>query len=118
MTRVNLPISEIDIPWQLCHQSTMSHLISNSEMEVALSSLPGWSVEDDTLVKRFSLASYREAIAKVVRISFEAEDSNHHPVITLSYTSLEVKLTTNDMGDKITDKDLKMAAKIEEIVSS
>lgn len=94
----------------------MSHLISDSELEVALSSLPGWTVEDGTLVKRFSLSSYRNAIAKVVRISFEAEDANHHPVLILSYSVLEVRLTTSDMGDMITDKDLKLAAKIEEII--
>ena len=93
----------------------MSHLISDSELEVALSGLPGWIVEDNQLIKRFTLPSYRDAIAAIVRISFEAEDANHHPEITSTYSILEVRLTTNDAGDKITDKDLKMAAKIEEI---
>ncbi len=117
MTRANRQISEIDMARAICHEFPMSHLISDSELEVALSSLPGWAVEEDSLVKRFALASYREAIARVVRISFEAEDANHHPVLTLSYAALEVRLTTSDMGDKITDKDLKLAAKIEEILA-
>jgi len=93
----------------------MSHLISDSELEVALSGLPGWVVQDNQLIKRFTMPSYRDAIAAIVRISFEAEDANHHPEITSAYTILEIRLTTNDAGDKITDKDLKMAAKIEEI---
>ena len=93
----------------------MSHLISDSELEVALSGLPGWVVEDNQLIKRFTMPSYRDAIAAIVRISFEADDANHHPEITCTYTVLEIRLTTNDAGDKITDKDLKMAAKIEEI---
>lgn len=93
----------------------MSHLISDSELEVALSGLPGWCVEDNQLVKRFNMPGYRDAIAAIVRISFEAEDSNHHPQITNAYNVLEIRLTTSDAGDQITDKDLKLAAKIEEI---
>ena len=93
----------------------MSHLISDSELEVALSGLPGWSAEQGHLIKRFSLGSFRQAIAAIVRIGFEAEDANHHPEIICTYSALEIRLTTADAGDKITDKDLKMAAKIEEI---
>ena len=95
----------------------MSHLLSDSELEVALSGLPGWTVESDQLVKRYKLTSFREAIAAIVRISFEAEDANHHPEIINEYNILEIRLCTHDAGDKLTDKDLKLAAKIEEIVS-
>ena len=94
----------------------MSHLISENELEVALSGLPGWTVQDNQLVKRFTLHSFREAVATIVRISYEAEESNHHPEIRNEYNSLEIRLCTHDAGDKITDKDLKLAAKIEELV--
>ncbi|MGC9452378.1 MAG: 4a-hydroxytetrahydrobiopterin dehydratase [Oceanipulchritudo sp.] len=94
----------------------MSHLISETELEVALSALPGWKVEDNQLVKRFTLLSFREAVAAIVRISYEAEESNHHPQIINEYNGLEFRLCTHDAGDKITDKDLKLAAKIEELI--
>ena len=94
----------------------MSHLISDNELEVALSGLPGWSVENNQLVKRFNLTNFRDAVAAIVRISFEAEESNHHPEIINSYNTLEIRLTTHDAGDKLTDKDLKLAAKIEELI--
>jgi 4a-hydroxytetrahydrobiopterin dehydratase len=96
----------------------MSHLISESELEVALSGVPGSTVEDDHLVKQFTLGSFREAVAAIVRISFEAEDANHHPEILNAYNSLQIRLCTHDVGDKLTDKDLKLAAKIEELVGS
>src|SRR5210317_798079 len=96
----------------------MSHMISDSELEVALSGLPGWAVENDQLVKRFTLGSFREAVAAIVRISFEAEDANHHPEILNSYNSLEIRLCTHDVGGKLTDKDLKLAAKIEELIGT
>lgn len=117
LTSANAPgCSEIDSRCLTCHLKPMSHLISDSELEVALSGLPGWSVENNQLCKRFVLPSFRDAVAAIVRISFEAEESNHHPVISCFYTELEIRLTTGDAGDKLTDKDLKLAAKIEELV--
>ncbi len=95
---------------------SMSHLISDTELEVALSGLPGWEVVDDQLVKRFTLLSFREAIALLVRIGFEAEDSNHYPAVLNEFNVLEFRLCSHDAGDKLTDKDLKLAAKIEELV--
>ena len=94
----------------------MSHLISDAELEVALSGLPGWKVDDGQLLKRYTLPSFRDAIAAIVRISFEAEESNHHPAILNEFNILEFRLCTHDAGDKLTDKDLKLAAKIEELV--
>jgi len=94
----------------------MSHLLSENELEVALSALPGWEVTGNQLVKRFTLSSFREAVALLVRISFEAEDANHHPEILSDFNVLEFRLCTHDAGDKLTDKDLKLAAKIEELL--
>ena len=94
----------------------MSHMISDSELEVALSGLPGWSVDHNRLVKQFNLPSFREAIAAIVRVSFEAEDANHHPELLNEYKVLVVRLCSHDAGDRITDRDLKLAAKIEELI--
>ena len=96
----------------------MSHLISEIELEVALGGLPGWTVEQDQLVKRYTFPGFREAITAMVRISFEAEDSNHHPQLKNDYNVLEVRLCTHDAGDKLTDKDLKLATKIEELLGA
>lgn len=94
----------------------MSHLVSESELQAALSGLPGWTVENDQLVKTFTFDSFREAIAALVRISFEAEDHNHHPTFRNTYNSLQIGLCTHDAGDKITDKDLALAGMIEQVV--
>lgn len=96
----------------------MSHHLSDAELEAALSGLPGWAVENNQLVKRFTLPSFRDAVAAIVRISFEAEEANHHPEVRCAYTRLEVALCTHDAGHAVTDKDLRMAAKIEELIGS
>ncbi|MFO7725260.1 MAG: 4a-hydroxytetrahydrobiopterin dehydratase [Oceanipulchritudo sp.] len=94
----------------------MSHIISDSELETALSGLQGWTAENGSLVRKVSFPSFRDAVAAIVRISFEAEDTNHHPELINNYNSLEIRLSTHDAGGKITDKDLRLAALIEEVV--
>ena len=94
----------------------MSHMISEGELQTALSGLPGWSVIDDRLVKSFNFDSFREAVTAVMRISFEVDEINHHPDILISYSTVELRLCTHDAGDKITDKDLRLAALIEKVV--
>jgi len=92
-------------------------MISESELQVAMSALPGWEVVDNHLVKTFSFRSFRDAIGSIVRISFEAEESNHHPEIRCAYNTLEIRLCTHDAGDIITDKDLSLATKIEALLN-
>ena len=94
----------------------MSHIVSQSELETALSGLSEWTVEENTLVRKIAFPSFRDAGAAIVRISFEAEDTNHHPELINCYNSLEIRLSTHDAGGKITDKDLRLAALIEEVV--
>ncbi|MCC5839601.1 MAG: 4a-hydroxytetrahydrobiopterin dehydratase [Opitutales bacterium] len=93
----------------------MTQPLSNTEIEVVLSGLPDWTVEDDYLVKTFVFGSFREAMSFVVRISYEAEDMNHHPEITNVYNRVAIRLTTHDEGGRITEKDAKLARKIENI---
>lgn len=94
----------------------MSYIVSESELEAAMSGLPGWTVENQSLVRKVAFSTFRDAVAAIVRISFEAEDTNHHPVLINCYNSLEIRLSTHDAGGKITDKDLRLAALIEEVV--
>lgn len=94
----------------------MSHLLSDNELQASLSALPGWAAQGDQLVKTFTFPSFREAVAAIVRISFEAEDNNHHPDLRNCYNTLEIRLSTHDAGGKITDKDVALAALIEKVI--
>lgn len=93
----------------------MSHPLSDSEIEVALSGLPGWSRDGDQLSKTYAFGSFREAIGFITRLAFEAEDMNHHPDLANVYNKVSISLSTHDSGGKITEKDVKLAQKIEDI---
>lgn len=91
----------------------MSHPLSAQELEVALASLPGWEIEDDHLTKLYVFDNFREALGFVVQIGFVAEEMNHHPEIYNLYQRVQISLTTHNAGFKITEKDVKLAAKLE-----
>ena len=80
-----------------------------------MSGLSGWSYQADLLSKTFIFGSFREAISFIVRISFEAEAMNHHPEFVNRFSKVSVQLTTHDAGGVVTEKDFKLAQRIEDI---
>jgi len=73
----------------------------------------GWKEEESFLVKVFEFNNFVEAVDFVNKIVPIAEDMGHHPDIEIfSYKKVRVKLTTHDEGNKITEKDIKLAKEI------
>ena len=91
----------------------MSDKINADELKTKLTALPGWVHENNALNKTFQFASFRDAVAFLVRLSFEAEEMNHHPEIYNVYNNLTFTLRTHDAGNAVTEKDLRLAKKIE-----
>lgn len=87
--------------------------LTDDEINQALSSLPGWSHADRALKKTFRLRSHREAMSFLVRLSFEAEQRDHHAEIRNVYATVELVLRTHDAGNAVTEKDLELARAIE-----
>ena len=79
----------------------------------ALTELPRWVHEDDMLTKQFSFSTFREAVSFIVRLSFEAEQLDHHPELHNVYNRVTVSLRTHDAGNKVTEADLRLARAIE-----
>lgn len=89
--------------------------LSKAEIQEALSDqLPGWSYGDDKIQKTYEFSNFREAISFIVRLSFSAEEMNHHPELENVYNTVSVALTTHDAGGKVTETDLELASKIED----
>lgn len=76
--------------------------------------LDGWTCEADKLEKTFELTDFRAAVSFIVRLAFYAEEMNHHPEIENVYDTVHLALTTHDAGDKVTEKDVELARKIED----
>jgi 4a-hydroxytetrahydrobiopterin dehydratase len=91
--------------------------LAPDDLQRSLASLPGWSEEGDRLVRTFTFASFREAVAFIVRVAFEAEDLDHHPEVTNVYNRVTLALTTHDAGNRVTETDLALARKISALAS-
>ncbi len=77
-----------------------------------------WKEEKNKLHRKFEFADFSEAFAFMTRVALAAEKMNHHPLWTNVYNTVEFWLNTHDAGDIVTEKDHKLAAKIDKIFSS
>ena len=84
-------------------------------MEDAVSAAAEWIKEKDHLTKEFSFKNFKEAINFVNEVARLAEEENHHPDIMLyDYKNVRLTLSTHSEG-KVTDKDYKLADRIDEV---
>lgn len=86
--------------------------LTQDEITAALRELPHWKHERDALTHTFEFGSFKEAMSFMVRVGFEAESLDHHPEWTNVYNKVFVRLTTHDAGNKVSDKDVKLAKRI------
>ena len=91
----------------------MSDPLTDDAIQAALRDLPGWSRDGDKLTKTFKFHSFREAISFIVRLSFEAEQLNHHPEQLNVYSTVTLSLSTHDAGGKVTQRDVDLATAVE-----
>ena len=66
----------------------------------------------EMLIRTFIFKDFSEAFAFMLRVAIEAEKLNHHPLWTNVYNKVEIWLSTHDAGDIVTQKDIKLAEKI------
>lgn len=83
--------------------------LTDPEIDAALNRLSDWSRTGDHLLKVFSFADFKAALAFMVRAGFEAESRDHHPEWSNVYNRVEVRLNTHSAGGKITAKDIDLA---------
>ena len=93
----------------------MSDPISVDQIAERLAELEGWRYEDERLKKAFSFSNFRDAMAFIVRLSYEAEQRDHHPEIFNCYNRVEIALNTHAAGGKVTEKDFALASAIDAV---
>jgi 4a-hydroxytetrahydrobiopterin dehydratase len=91
----------------------MSKPLTAKKIAAELAKLPGWAWEHDALAKTFDFADFRDALAFMVRVGFEAEALNHHPEWMNVYKTVAVRLTTHDAGGKVTALDVQLARRMD-----
>jgi 4a-hydroxytetrahydrobiopterin dehydratase len=79
--------------------------------------LPQWTFDDGHLRRIYKTRKWPETVMLFNAIAYLAERADHHPDVTASYASLEIRLTTHSAGG-ITDKDFYLAGRIEALAGA
>lgn len=74
-----------------------------------------WEEKNNSLYKKFQFKNFSEAFAFMTRVAIEAEKMDHHPLWTNVYNTVEIWLSTHSAGDVVTEKDKKLADKIDSL---
>ncbi|MFZ9661499.1 MAG: 4a-hydroxytetrahydrobiopterin dehydratase [Chitinophagaceae bacterium] len=75
-----------------------------------------WQKENNALYRKFQFKDFKEAFAFLVKVAMVAEQLDHHPTIKNTWNTVELWLSTHDAGNTVTEKDHKLAMKIDEVL--
>lgn len=74
-----------------------------------------WKEENNALCATYTFKNFSEAFAFMTRVAMIAEKMDHHPTWTNTWNTVEIRLSTHDAGNIVTDKDREMAEAIDNI---
>jgi len=91
-------------------------LLSEQQIEEALSTLPHWEVRDNWLQREYKTPGFPHTMMLTQTIGYLAEAAFHHPDLSIGYAQVTVKLQTHRVHG-LTMHDVELARKIEEVVT-
>lgn len=75
-----------------------------------------WHEKDGALHRSFKFPDFSAAFAFMTQVALLAEKMGHHPTWSNTYDTVEIRLSTHDAGDIVTDKDHRLAAAIDNLL--
>lgn len=89
-------------------------LLNATELQAALDSLPGWSIQDGKLHRDYQFPDFVHAFGFMATSAIAIEALEHHPEWFNVWNRVSIDLTTHDAGG-LTAKDVLLANKLEAI---
>ena len=68
------------------------HVLTEAELQTALSKLPDWEVRDGWLRRKYGTPGWPHTLLLANTIGYLAEAAYHHPDLSLGYAEVTVKL--------------------------
>ncbi|CUI14505.1 Hypothetical protein, putative [Bodo saltans] len=93
--------------------------LSAAELKTALKTLPGWTTKIATgdkqvITKEFLFKDFKDAWAFMNSLYNFIDSTDHHPEWSNVYNRVNVNLTTHDVGNKVSEKDIRLALEMED----
>jgi 4a-hydroxytetrahydrobiopterin dehydratase len=78
----------------------------------------GWTISADgrAIERSFAFDDFSAAFAFLTRVAMHAEKVDHHPEFTSRWNRVDVRLTSHDV-DRVTDRDIRLAAAIDALAA-
>ena len=92
----------------------MEHLTQEARNEF-LAEHPDWTLDGETISRRFMFDGFADAIAFVTKVAMAAEVADHHPDIDIRWNKVTLTLTTHS-EKALTTNDTELAAKADSFV--
>ena len=87
-------------------------LLSDEDIKERLKDLEGWRQRGEYLVKSFDRGDFVGSVKFVDSLVEPAEEMKHHPDIAISWSQVEVALSTHSEGG-LTENDFELAKKVD-----
>ncbi|NKY44291.1 4a-hydroxytetrahydrobiopterin dehydratase [Nocardia cerradoensis] len=91
--------------------------LTDSEIAVRLEALPGWARDGDEITRTFA-HTYHECVHLAVYVAAKAREVGHHPDMLITWQRIEFRITTHDVGRKLTALDFELARDIDRIAEA
>jgi 4a-hydroxytetrahydrobiopterin dehydratase len=87
-------------------------LLSDEEIASRLDQLDGWERQGDAIRKSFDRGDFVGSVEFVRAVVEPAEEMGHHPDLSISWSKVEVTITTHSEGG-LTENDFELAKRID-----
>ncbi len=97
-------------------EPAMIDKLNDADRSSAIAKLEKWQDEGErnAISKSLKFKNFNEAFAFMTRVAMEAEKINHHPEWSNVYNTVNITLTSHDVGG-ISERDLMMARYIDSV---
>lgn len=92
----------------------MTTTLAPAEVRTALEAVKDWKYKASEISKSYKFSTFKKSIEFVTRIAEHSEEVDHHPDITIHYTTVVASITTHSESG-VTKKDLDWARAAEGI---
>lgn len=82
--------------------------LSTIEINDLTQQLNGWRLIENSLYKEFTFPDFVAAFSFMTKVALLAESMNHHPNWSNVYNTVQISLSTHDVGG-LTQKDFELA---------
>ena len=88
--------------------------LTNDQADTLMQKLDDWQRFDHIIGKTYHFKDYNQTMAFVNAVAWMAQREDHHPVLTVGYSTCQVEYTTHAIHG-LSENDFICAAKVDEL---